>query len=336
MRILGITADTGVGYHRLMLPLVNMKKDYCFLTNNLNEEIIDNNYDIVVINRFLYGVDISELIKYRNKYGFKLVVDNDDHWNLQPNHILYNSYKYYGITDTIIEYMQEADLCTCTHERLAEEIYKYNPNVEILPNALPYGQGQFLDNKIESDKVRCFWSGSATHVNDIELVKNPFKRLKGMNVKMVMAGYTEGEEHWMRMVNSYTAGRHLDLTLYRYNDVYTYMAAYADSDISIIPLEENKFTSMKSNLKVLESAAKKIPCIVSAVNPYLNLPVHYVYKSTDWYKHIRELVYDKDARIESGNNLFEFCSKNYNFKEINAKRFDIYNNICNNKFHYQL
>jgi len=43
--------------------------------------------------------------------------------------------------------MRVADLCTCTHERLAEEIYQFNTNVEIIPNALPYGEERFQDNK---------------------------------------------------------------------------------------------------------------------------------------------------------------------------------------------
>jgi hypothetical protein len=106
------------------------------------------------------------------------------------------------------------------------------------------------------------------------------------------------------------------------------MGAYTDSDISVIPLVDNKFNAMKSNLKVLETAAKKNPAIVSYVNPYLDMPVHYVKSQKDWYKHIRDLVSDADMRKESGEKLFEFCEKNYNFEGINLDRKYIYSKLC--------
>lgn len=329
MRILAITSKhSGVGYHRIMMPLVHLPKEYAMVTDTISHEIIDNNYDILLINRVLSNIDVEAVCELRKQYGFKLVVDNDDFWELDTHHVLYETYKQLGIVDRIKGFIREADLCTCTHERLADEIYKINKNVQILPNALPYGREQYLDNKVESDKVRLFWSGSATHEHDLAILRNPMKRLLGMPIKAVIAGYNEIEKHlWDRMIASFTCSLKLNPTIYNYNEVHKYMAAYADSDISLIPLQETKFTGMKSNLKVLETASKKNPAIVSAVNPYLNLPVHYVKKQSDWFKHIKDLVNDEQMRIESGEQLFEYCNKHYNFDVINSKRKDIYQQI---------
>ena len=329
MRILAITSkQSGVGYHRIMMPLVHLQKEYAMVTDTISHEIIDNNYDILLINRVLSNISVEAVCELRKQYGFKLVVDNDDFWELDTHHVLYETYKELGIVDRIKGFIQEADLCTCTHERLADEIYKINKNVHILPNALPYGKEQFLDNKVESDKVRLFWSGSATHEHDLAILRNPMKRLLGMPVKAVIAGYNEVEKHlWDRMIASFTCSLRLNPTIYNYNEVTKYMAAYADSDISLIPLLETKFTGMKSNLKVLETASKKNPAIVSHVNPYLNLPVHYVKKQSDWFKHINDLVNDKQMRKESGEQLFEYCNKHFNFDVINTKRKDIYQQI---------
>jgi hypothetical protein len=329
MRILAITSKhSGVGYHRIMMPLVNLEKEYAMVTDTISHEILDNNYDILLINRVLSNFEVEDIAELKKQYGFKLVVDNDDFWELDPYHILHDTYKQMGIVEKIKGFIQIADLCTCTHERLADEIYKLNKNVEILPNALPYGREQFLDNKVESDKVRLFWSGSATHEHDIAILKNPMKRLKGMPIRTVVAGYNEIEKHlWDRMISSFTCSLKLNPTIYNYNEVSKYMAAYADSDISLIPLQETKFTGMKSNLKVLETASKKNPAIVSAVNPYLDLPVHYVKKQVDWFKHIKDLVNDEQMRIESGQQLFEYCNKHFNFDVINTKRRDIYRQI---------
>jgi len=328
MRILAITSKfSGVGYHRIMMPLVNMQKDYCLITDTINEVVFDNNYDIVIFNRFLASTDAKLLVEMKIKYNFKLIVDNDDYWYLPPSHILAQRYKESNITDIIIEYMRVADLCTCTHERLAEEIYKYNPNVEILPNALPYGEEQFQDNKLESDLVRLFWAGSGTHVPDIDILRNPMKKIN-FPVRTIIAGYNLGEKHlWDRMIGVFTNGLKLNPTIYDYSEVSKYMGAYADSDISIIPLVENKFGAMKSNLKVLETAAKKNPAIVSNVHPYKDMPVCYVNNQQDWYKWIKLLTFDEAARTEYGQKLFDYCNTNFNLHIINNKRFAIYNKL---------
>jgi hypothetical protein len=330
LRILAVTsANSGVGYHRIMMPLVHMQKDYCMITDTLTDELFEKgNYDIMVMNRFLSNIEIETIIELRKRFGFKLIVDNDDHWKLDPSHILAQRYHDYGITDYIIRYIEIADLCTTTHERLADEISQYNKNVKILPNALPYGKEQFLDNKVDSDLVRFFWSGSGTHIHDLDLLKNPMKRCVGLPIHTIMAGYNEQEKIlWDRMIGSFTCGLKLNPKIFNYNEVTKYMAAYADSDVSVIPLVDNKFNSMKSNLKVLETAAKKNPAIVSEINPYLGLPVHYVKKQGDWFKHIRDLTFDHDMRIDSGLKLFEYCQRNFNFDKINSERFSIYKQL---------
>ena len=312
------------------MPLVNMRKDYCMITDTINELVFDNNYDIVLFNRFLTSTDAKLLVKMKLKYNFKLIVDNDDYWLLPPSHVLYKSYKESNISEVITEYMRVADLCTCTHERLAEEIYKYNTNVEILPNALPYGKEQFQDDKLDSDMVRLFWSGSGTHAPDMDILRNPIKKIN-FPVKTVIAGYNLGEKHiWDRMIGVFTNGLKLNPTIYDYAGVTKYMGAYADSDISVIPLVDNKFNAMKSNLKVLETASKRNPAIVSNVHPYKDMPVCYVNNQKDWYYWIKLLTFDDAARIEYGQKLFEYCDRVYNFDAINNKRFAIYNKLIGN------
>ena len=330
MRILCITsANSGVGYHRIMMPIVNMQKEYALITDVLNDELLEQGWDILLMNRMLNEISATQIDTWRTKYGFKLVVDNDDYWNLEPSHLLYQRYMMQDIPSQIISYMQIADLCTCTHDRLADEISKYNKNVHILPNALPYGQEQFTDNKTEDYKVRLFWSGSGTHEKDLELLRQPFKRLQGMNIRTVIAGYNDGEKPvWDKMIDAFTCGLKLNPTIYNYARITEYMGSYTDSDISIIPLVDSKFNAMKSNLKVLETAAKKNPAVVSHVNPYLDMPVHYVKSQKDWYKHIKDLVSDEAMRKESGQKLFEFCQKNYNFEAINSDRKYIYSKLC--------
>lgn len=334
MRILAFTSkESGVGYHRIMMPLVNMKKDYCLITDTISEEILSQNFDLIILNRMLVSVSAEDLVQIRNKYGCKIIVDNDDYWNLDPYHLLYERYILNNIPEKILSYIKIADACTCTHERLADEIYKYNRNVHIVPNAIPFGEEQFIEIKKPSEKVRLFWSGSGTHAKDMEILANPMRRIN-FPVRTVIAGYNEMEKPvWDRMITHFTNGLKLNPTIYNYSEVTSYMAAYCDSDISLIPLQETKFNSMKSNLKVLETASKRNPAIVSNVHPYKNLPVCYVNSQKDWYKWIKYLVHDESARIDLGNQLYEYCYKNFNLHDINNVRLAIYNKVLNNAGH---
>jgi hypothetical protein len=332
MRILAITSsNSGVGYHRIIMPIVNMQKDYCLMTDTLSEETFEGNYDIVVMNRMLVNITPEQMDAWRTKFGFKLVVDNDDYWYLDPSHILHERYVLNNISQQIIGWLRIADLCTVTHERLAEEVKPYNSNIEIVPNALPFGEEQFKDFKKDSDLVRLFWSGSGTHGKDLEILRNPMKRIN-FPVRTIIAGFNEGEKPiWDGMICAFTNGLKLNPTIYNYNAVTEYMAAYCDSDISLIPLIDSKFNSMKSNLKVLETASKKNPAIVSNVHPYKGFyPACHVNSQKDWYYWIKLLVNDADARKSYGNALYEYCNKNFNLHEVNKHRFAIYNKLIGN------
>jgi len=80
-----------------MMPLTYLKKDYCLITDQLNEEVLEKGFDILVINRMLNGISAEQLVEWRNKYNFKIVVDNDDFWNLDVTHTLYLRYQINGI-----------------------------------------------------------------------------------------------------------------------------------------------------------------------------------------------------------------------------------------------
>lgn len=332
MRILALAnVNSGVAYHRIIMPLVYMMQgkpeDYVKITNQITEDTLSEGWDILLINRTV-AFDIPTIENWRKRYGFKLIVDNDDYWNLDPHHVLYEYYRQGKVSEHIQEFIGIADLCTVTHERLADEVYKINPNVHILPNGLPYGDGQFNSFKLPSDKVRLFWSGSDTHAQDITILRNPMKRvyadLRGQ-VKTIMAGYSERSKPvWDVMASAFTHALQFDSTIYQFTKPDQYMGAYTDSDISVIPLLQSKFNGFKSNLKVLETAAKKNPAIVSETDPYLNLPVCYARTQQYWYKWIKELVNDEAMRKEKGEELFNFCNTNFNLKTINEKRYELY------------
>lgn len=334
MRILVITQqNSGVGYHRLMMPIYYMAKDYAFFTDTLNDEILSENYDIVVINRLIPNCHIDQLKAFKEKYGFKLIVDIDDYWHLDPWHISYGLYPH----EAIVDHIKIADMVTVTNMGLRMECMQFNNSVHVVPNAVPFGSDQFTDVKLESDKTRVLYAGSITHEKDIAILRNPFKRILSdkrlvYSMQFIMCGYDPANEFsalvWGRMINDFTVGLKMPGYVKPALPIDKYMNFYCEADIAVVPLVESKFNRMKSNLKVLEAATKKIPVIVSNVQPYSGCPYTLkVDKQTDWYKHIKNLMADSIYRKEVGEANYEWCNENFHLDKINKLREQLYRSL---------
>ena len=324
MRILGISnQDSGCGYHRIVIPMAMMEDIKGMITNAPNEEILAEGYDLIFYNRVSPFDEHWEETK--KTLNVKVVMDIDDDWDLPKNHIVRSTYD--KIKPRIENNIRTAELVTCTNQRLADKIYKLNKNVLVLPNAIPYGFDQFHDLKVESEYTRLFWAGSITHEHDINILKNPIRRLTDKRIQMVIGGYNNFNEYttmlWDKMCSVFTNNKRLPFKILEGTTPNLYMNMYNEGDIMLIPLENTTWHAAKSNLKVLEAAAKNIPCIVSDVEPYnidQDAPILWVKNQTEWYKHIMTLVKDKNLREDYGKKLHEWAKEKYNHARINAIR----------------
>lgn len=327
--------QSGVSYHRMFLPVAFMQKDFAMFTDTLNDDILKDGYDIVLINRYVQNLPLDTICELRNKHGFKLIVDIDDYWILDPFHILYGRYP----VQTILDHIKAADMVTCTHDRLQLEIKPINPNVHILPNALPYGQDQFVEDHTPSTdgSVRFLYAGSVTHEKDVDLLKNPLKKVASdpvlkSKVHFCLCGYQPDNKYtdpiWHRMIGSFLCGFKLPGYVKGELSVDQYMNFYREADVSIVPLLDTKFNGMKSNLKVLEAACKKIPVIASCVQPYNEcLYIHPVHSQGDWYKAIKKMATDSIYRKELGEANHQWCVANYNLIKVNETRRQLYQSL---------
>lgn len=326
MNILGLSNHlSGCGWHRVVLPLGFMDNIKGYVTNIPTKELMQEHWDIITYNRRSVIDDHHAAV--RNEFNCKIVVDIDDYWVLPPSHILHKDFQHIG--PVIERNLSDADLVTCTNDLLAEKCRPLNSNVIVIPNALPFGFNQYNDARREDERVRIFWAGSITHQHDIEMLRNPLKRLQGISskIKMVIAGYDdhniESKSVWDKMVSAFTAGGSLPYMKIHGTVPECYMQAYENADVMLIPLENHEWHRMKSNLKILEAASKRIPCIVSKVQPYMNdtdAPVLWVERQSDWYNHINYLVNNKTAKEDLGNNLYEWAKEKYSIFEVNKIR----------------
>ena len=321
MKVLTLFDRSGPKFHRCWLPLYLMPGVEMVVAHRLDEAQLEG-VDILFINRIISDKTLNDVCQLRQRYGFKLVVDFDDHWRLDPDHYLAKMYEHFRASDLMGAYIQEADGVTVTHDRLAAEVRPLNANVEVLPNAIPRW-GQFTVKRQDSPFTRLFWAGGVTHRKDLELLRGPLKRLSDPSAQMVLGGYHAGNPEYAAMRSAFTNGGRIRSTIVESLPVDKYYHAYAMCDIALVPLRDTQFNAMKSNLKILEAANMGAPVIVSKVHPYLGLPDHlvnYVERQGDWIDHINLLLRNPEQARLQGEALRDYCDQHFNFDTINLKR----------------
>lgn len=357
MNVIGLSnKNSGCGYHRILLPLGFMQDIKGYVTNIITEDNIEG-WDIFVYNRMCqYDGNWDE---FRRLMDCKVVMDIDDYWILPPNHINYNQYE--ASKARIESNIRSADLVTVTNRSLYDKVYPLNNNVQIFENGIPFGYNQFTESRRDDDRVRIFWAGSITHEHDMRMLSNPIRKLKmhADKIKMVIGGWQDAtevreqyhkgevklielmaaeysESIWQRIFSSFTAGGQLPYAKLYGTGPNNYMQMYENADIMVIPLEDSIWHACKSNLKILEAASKRIPCIVSNVLPYSadsDAPVFWVNSQKDWFSHLNYLILNPDARREAGDKLYEWAKAKYNIEEINIRRRKAFADLCGTSAH---
>jgi len=328
MRILGICDGySGCSYHRVQSPL-KYTEGTKYITDLPRPEVLEMGFDIITFNRV--SVIDDKFDEVRKITGAKIVVDLDDDWVLPPSHINYDL--YVGLKDRIENNLRNADAVTVTHERLAERVRPFNSNVWIIPNAIPFGVDQYDEEKIPSDKLRLFWAGGISHVNDIELLRNPMKRISSLPVMTVIGGYNNSNETskrlWDGMVSAFTYGLKIPGMVLTSLPVNEYMNHFSHADVMLLPLEKTGWHGMKSNLKLIEAAAKRIPVIVSKVDPYIDFdpPVFHVERQKDWFEYVNLFVNNPGMVELWGNKLYDWAQQ-FSMENVCKKRSECYSSL---------
>jgi glycosyltransferase involved in cell wall biosynthesis len=167
----------------------------------------------------------------------------------------------------------------------------------------------------------------------MQLNSNP--DLKG-KYRLVLSGFVEGDMIWKEYEKMFTSGYKIAEDQYcRINgmDVYTYASAYDLMDVGLIPLKDTEFNRCKSELKMMEMGAKKLPVVVSNQYPYTNIAKHginsLVANKNDWYKNIKKLIDSKEMRKDLGEALHNEIYTNFNILNINELRKEMFNYVKN-------
>ena len=311
MRILSyVKSMDGCSYHRIYQQNNHTDHEVRVVNNITEEDLIW--CDVLNYSRHcLYAPEFLD--KMRKQHNFKIVVDTDDCWIAPEWHPLHGVWKNGELSRQVENHLRNADAVTVTHQRLKDLIVnsKINENVFILPNTLPYGEGQY--NRYffpEQDKVRLLYASSEMNYVNTKMMVRVMKKLAKLPIEVVLAGGTKNK--WFdQTARDLTDNGRIPNRIYPWQPIDNYMKCY-EGDIMLLPCVESEFMSYKSNLKLLEAASAGMPVVVSPVDPYLNMPVTYAHGEKQWVEKITELVLDKELRKKRADELDDFCWDNYN------------------------
>jgi glycosyltransferase involved in cell wall biosynthesis len=305
---------SGINYHRLIVPLRRLANQGVNIhwIESLNE-LKDINLDVVtslIISRKASVTNHKKFSQMLKSHGVKLILDNDDYWDLNNGNPAKGLYEvYYG--PDIKKTIRIADVIWTPSEYLGKLMKDINPKaiIELVNNALDPDDPQWIDQeKYQSKIVRFGYVGALGHDQDVESIGYDFS----------------GKELYCAQVSDYPS-----VLKARYimspRTIYSYANMYKNFDVSLVPLYANRFNWSKSDLKITEAGFTKTAVIASNTRPYNNSIIHnetgiLVRTREEWKDAIESMDVKTAKRL--GENLHEFVknSPNHNIDLLNEKR----------------
>lgn len=318
----------GCGFYRQYQPYNHLAKNYDVHVT-FASQMIDNkgnplkmDFDVVVWHKAYFNINDVRMVK---AFGIPTVVDFDDHWVVNREHTMYREYTAQGTATKLHKLLKEVDYVTATTDTLADEIFEHNENVEVLPNAIDAEyEGWQVGRKNEKDFVFGYVGGPC-HTRDVALLRGVPEATRA---HFRLFGYN-GTDIYNHYASILSAGG--NFSNFKGADIWTFPQFYNMMDVSIVPLEGNKFNSMKSELKLLEAGAFSKAVIVSNVEPYRGLIRHghnclAANSKADWVNYVKTLNKNHNIARDLGAQLKE-DTKQYDISIVNKNRYNFLNHV---------
>lgn len=297
--------------------------------------------DVVVFHRPESDAMLA-VAKQLQAQGKKIVFDNDDTYKdtggLKFTDFLNEERVKRGLgkmNKNLDEFIQMADLVTCSTECLRQEYLPLNKNVVVLPNTVdPFYYPEPLRN--ETDIIRIGITGSVGVTSDVEVLKPIVEHYeKDPRVRLVLLSLPpEGNNEIYKQlyVEEYAFWNKVNVEWHSYtttDEYYEYLNGLK-LDMVIIPRYDSVFNRCKSNLKFLENSMLEIPTIGQSFptkdSPYEVNPedAEHLLLATDtesWIAQIETLIANKELRRDMGRKAKEYVEKAYSI-ENNAHKWE--------------
>jgi len=251
--------------------------------------------------------------------------------------------------------MNMADVITVTTDTLQKEMTTFGERVVVLRNKINLDYPAWNQPKVTRDRVTIGWAGGSSHFDDLQIVRQFVQQVcRSSNVDFMMCGYSKGGIQYLYVEDKQTGMVRVkeeklergmwddvvDIFKQEIGDRFVvrnalpleqYPKFFSEFDIAIAPLQDNRFNSGKSELKVVEAGVYSLPVVASDVAPYREIIKHgengFLAKNTrEWIKYLTRLINDKELRIIMGKNLRATVEKRYNAND-QKKLVDLYRKL---------
>lgn len=288
--------------------------------------------EVVVVQRQVTPENLKAM-RMLKASGKKIVYDLDDNmWSLPSWNPASRIFK--EMREGFAICAAEADVITVSTRGLLSEcethLGRLGKRMLITPNAVDFNL--FRPSLLDKDDGRVLvgWGGSNTHSGDIveawEVLPNLVKRHENLWLDFVgMAGPKELKGHPRVNMRAWVPVGEFANRLSGWS-----------WDISLAPLTDIRFNKSKSSIKALESAALKIPCLMSDVQPYHEFAVLggddllWLLCSTkqQWKEKLERLIEDVDWRKHLGQVMYDTAKKFFDIEVIKNNWAFALNHAC--------
>lgn len=326
--------------YRMFIPHLNLPGSrFLYREGALDSSHVEGCQVAVVQRQVSYGN--LHAMHAMKEAGLKVVYDlDDDIWRLPD----WNPGKQI-FTENIEGFKMcasEADILTVSTrglKRAAEQGFELPHDIEIVPNAIDFNLFNYKEIARNDDKVLIGWGGSNTHSEDVKEAFDTVCDVLDMNenayMEIVGAPAVDIIDKWeditidgkpkrrrTRITTSSKIAKHPQSRFRPWVPVGEFPNRFASWgwDIALAPLADHKFNRSKSNIKMLEAAAMKIPCLVSDIQPYNefaslggdDLKWLLCTTSNQWKNKLHELINNSDRRRHIGELMYEVAYKYFN------------------------
>ena len=194
INVLVLPSDkSGVGKFRSVDPhvmLQNMYPDEFHVDIDYDPNIRDINYwkkyQIVHVHRNIGQTyeETPKLIEWLKLNGIIVIVDIDDYWLPTKEHPIHQLIIQNKVHQKIMDNLKVASYVTTTTKLFADEIRKFNKNVEVFANAINPKDPQFNEPTLPSEKIRVGWLGGSSHLHDLKLMSGFVSKLSPLQDKL--------------------------------------------------------------------------------------------------------------------------------------------------------
>ncbi len=309
-----ISEKTAPSCIRAMFPSVflNVLKNVnIFYPKDISDENLKT-IDVVIVQRSaIFMGNILNFIKIMKEKGKRIILDIDDLlWELDDK--VYSNFK---INKKIIE--NYVDILTVATDKLKFEAEKFfNIPTKVIPNYVDINYFYYLlFTGKKRKRLYIGVIGTPSHKEDFDFIAHVIKKLinkyKG---KVVFKFWGYMPEQLKNETGIYFIPFEIDYIKY------SERLRKERFDFCLVPLLENKFNNVKSNIKWLEFSINKIPAIFSDVSAYesiknLETGIKVENNLKDWEDAITLMIEDNKLRNKIKENAYKEVLNNWTLQK---------------------